>query len=163
VSVFVWIDGAATPQSVLSALENVPPDASVDQQALAADRFLAGLGGLGVASRGASPNRDFIDAAAGRLPGVWVGILRFVRRLRDLLLEQFYAGEWRVACERRTALEFLADWFAHGSLADRLGELELDRVDELLRERGQTEGLLPEDQIPEGIPRSHWWWWWPEY
>jgi hypothetical protein len=163
VGAFAWIDDTATPDSLIVGLARVPVDASIDEQTAAADRFLSGLGGLGVASAGASPQGDFVVVVARGLAPVWVGVLGFVSQTRHLLRDTFYGEEWRIACERRTALQFMAEWFVGGPLAERLGELELDSVDELLRERGRTEGLLAADQIPEGIPRSHWWWWWPEY
>lgn len=153
----LWIDADASPEQLLALLGEPGADLTLDEQSGRADRFLAGLAGLGMRSRGAPPDPEFLADSAARLPSVWVGVLRFRNRLLDWLRDSFVADEWLQSCERRTALQFLDDWYAD-SPGLRLEELELDRVDELLRHRGETEGFLMEEQIPEGTPPHHWWW-----
>lgn len=67
--------------------------------------------------------------------------------------------EWEQLCVARSGLQFFVDLFS-GALADNLADFDTGYVDELIRERGH-EGHLADDEIPRGIPRSHWWWWYP--
>jgi hypothetical protein len=153
----LWIDADASPEQMLELLGEPGADLPLDEQTGRADRFLARLAGLGLRSRGEPPDREFIADSAARLAASWVGVLRFRDGLLDWLRDSFVADEWLQSCERRTALQFLADWYAD-SPGLRLQELELDRNDELMRHRGETEGFLLEEQIPDGVPPSHWWW-----
>jgi len=153
----LWIDPDARPEQLLDGLGEPGARLPVDEQAARADRFLAGLAGLGLQRQGNPPDPEFLVDSAARLASSWLGVLRFRDWLLDRLRDTFLGGEWHQSCEQRTALQFLADWY-DGRPGLRLEELELDRIDELLRHRGETEGFLFEEEIPERAPPTHWWW-----
>jgi hypothetical protein len=157
----VWIDLGARPEQLLAALGEPGAELPAEEQAARADRFLAGLGGLALRLRGEPPPAAFVSDSAARLPSCWAGVLRFRDGLLDRLRDAFVADEWRQSCERRTALQELVELYGERPGLP-LFELELDRVDELLRHRGETEGFLLEQEIPEGIPATHWWWQLPD-
>lgn len=156
-SELLWIDADVSPEQLIELLGEPDADLALDEQAGRADRFLAGLAGLGLRRRGEQPDPEFLADSAARLPSVWIGVPRFRNGLLGWLRDSFVADEWLQSCERRTAAQFLADWYS-GIPGLRLEELELDRIDELMRHRGETEGFLLEEQIPDGVPPSHWWW-----
>lgn len=149
-----FIDLGATPGQ-LRALLAGEVEPTVAAQNARAYPFLAGLGGLGL--RG-EIDEAFVAATTDGLNAVWTGVLSFAEDLEALARDTFVADEWRQAVERRSALQFLLDAYARTPLAERFPYLEVDDLDELLRHRGQTEGFLRDEDIPDGVPESHWWW-----
>lgn len=78
--------------------------------------------------------------------------------------DRFY-GEWEQRWLNvsvvRSGLEFLRTIYADTALGARLNEQVpdlLDDLDDLMRERAVHDGGIREEDIPEGVPASHWWW-----
>lgn len=69
-------------------------------------------------------------------------------------------NEWERLCAARSGLQFFVDLFGKTALAENLSDFDTGYVDDLIREMGR-EGHLTDDEIPHGVPRSHWWWWHP--
>ena len=72
----------------------------------------------------------------------------------------WYDGEpWLRACRLRSFLEHVfgfaedGEWWAE--------ELDTEDYDAALRLRGDGDGGIPPEQVPAGMPTSHWWWWLP--
>lgn len=98
------------------------------------------------------------DALAERLPLLSYYLARWEQRFCGA-----WEGEWRVACEARSGLEFMRTLYAgtalEGAFAD---ELDPGELDDLMRARAMHDGGVPDEAIPAGIPPSHWWWWAPD-
>jgi hypothetical protein len=149
-----FIDPDATADGLRALLAGAV-EPTVAAQNARAFPFLAGLGGLGL--RGAI-DAGFVSATADGVNAVWAGVRSFADDLEALVRDTFVGDEWLQAMERRSALQFLLDAYAQTPLAERFPYLEVGDLDELLRHRGQTEGFLRDEDIPDGVPESHWWW-----
>jgi hypothetical protein len=138
-----------------------------DESAGVANAYLRLLFGLGRASELAGELAPDIvaclKATAPQLERVGSGFQRFLRRSRDALLQEFlFADQWPSALERRSAVQFLIDLYRGLAPPGLLEQVDTEEVDWLLRHRGATEGFLRPDEIPDGIPASHWWWHLPD-
>lgn len=70
---------------------------------------------------------------------------------------------WDDACMRRSAIQLLLDEFPGGGALFSTEDRELlDEIDEAFYERVRFVHPLPDDDIPPGLPESHWWWRLPE-
>ncbi len=66
---------------------------------------------------------------------------------------------------QRSAIQFFLDDHA-GFLAepgqesrrDGIAE-DVELIDDELRRLGASYGPVPDDELPRGLPQSHWWWW----
>jgi hypothetical protein len=123
-------------------------------------RLLFGLGrATELAGKLSSEVVACLEAAAPLLERVGIGFQDFLHDSRDGLLQEFrFADQWPRACERRSAVQFLMDLFDGIAPPGVLEGIDTEEVDEKLRHRGKWEGFLRPDEIPEGIPASHWWW-----
>lgn len=69
------------------------------------------------------------------------------------------ATSWRrsaiqlAADEHAAALAALEEWRKH-----EVNDL-LESIDDDLRRMGTDYGRLPDDDLPTGLPSTHWWWW----
>ena len=122
--------------------------------------LLFGLGRASVLAGESSPDVvACLEATAPRLERIGIGFQDFLFDSRDGLLEEFhFADQWARALERRSAVQFLLDLYRGLAPPGLLEEVDTEEVDWLLRRRGRTEGYLRPDEIPDGIPTSHWWW-----
>jgi hypothetical protein len=128
-----------------------------------ANAYLRLLFGLGRASEIAGEvSHDVqasLEATALRLDRLGTGFRRFLHRSRNHLLQEFlFPDQWPCALERRSAVQFLIDLYRGLAPPGVLEQVDTEEMDELLRHRGAWEGFLTPDEIPEGIPASHWWW-----
>jgi len=69
-------------------------------------------------------------------------------------------NEWTQLCGARSEIEFFRELFREVA-PDIIEMIECRDLDEVIRARGH-EGHLEDDEIPSGVPVSHWWWWYPE-
>ena len=75
----------------------------------------------------------------------------------------YYAEQWKNrVCWKRSAVEALKEMYKGTFLEQFYYELDTEDLDDSIEMRAHKEGGLKEDQIPKGIPTSHWWWWSPE-
>jgi len=106
--------------------------------------------------------RAFRDATAPQVASNAGGLIRYAHALDSRLHDTFeLPDEWQRISRRRSALAFLVALYAGTDLDEWRGDLESDDLDEVLRYRCKTDGYVAPDDIPAGIPRSHWWWWCP--
>jgi hypothetical protein len=105
--------------------------------------------------------RDFRDETAPRLYANGGGLSRYADGIDARLHETFQIGdEWQNIARRRSALAFLTELYRGTEVVDEWN-LEPEDLEEILRFRCQSEGFIAPEDIPPGIPRSHWWWWCP--
>jgi hypothetical protein len=86
------------------------------------------------------------------------------RDLNNILNTGFQSNEWTRICQNRSAIEALREMYQGTLLKEYLEEddeitIGLRDLDERIRQRGQVDAYMPAEQIPNGIPKSHWWWW----
>ena len=75
----------------------------------------------------------------------------------------YYPEQWENSiCWRRSAIEALKEMYKNTLLEEFYYELDTEDLDDSIEMKAHKEGGLKEDQIPKGIPTSHWWWWSPE-
>ena len=114
--------------------------------------------------------RDFIAESQYLLKGLTFELNRYVSEIENRLRTTFYYNEWEgIICPGRSAVEAVKEMyqgtafeeFYEGDNPDAL-DLNTEDLDLSIEMRAHKEGYLKEDQIPKGIPTSHWWWWSPE-
>jgi hypothetical protein len=150
-------------RELMTGLSELAPRIGADEDL--AETFLLGLARLALALEREPPLgddgavRDFLTSTGGDLRGAIGGIDVFAYETRSRLDELLDPGDWAAISRRRSALQFLRDLYAGTPLEDDLPSLA--ELDQRLRERCGGEGFLESDEIPEGMPESHWWWWCP--
>jgi hypothetical protein len=103
--------------------------------------------------------RRFRDETAPRVVANAGGLSRYAHGTDARLHETFQVGdEWLIISRRRSALAFLTALYEGTELDEWRSDLEPADIDELLRHRCKTDGYVAPDDVPEGIPSSHWWW-----
>ena len=69
---------------------------------------------------------------------------------------------WEPICVGWSSGHFLRELYeGTGALDDWHCFLTPDEMDDMLRWHGEEDGCLTDEQIPDGIPPTHWWWWYP--
>ena len=114
--------------------------------------------------------RDFIEQSQHLLRGLRFELNRYVSEIESRLRTIFEYNEWEaIICPRRSAVEAVKEMYRGTSFEEFYeGEnpealiLDTEDLDDSIEMRAHKEGYLKEDQIPKGIPTSHWWWWSPE-
>lgn len=77
-----------------------------------------------------------------------------------LLVLPLETDEWIEICYRRSRLEAICNLYSeeiYQSVNEHLPGWISELDDRISLVKG-TEGYLKEDEIPQGIPKSHWWW-----
>lgn len=88
-------------------------------------------------------------------------ITMFLMDLSDTLAHSFYGGEWEtVVCPKRSQIEAFNEIYKETSYKEFVDE-DLEDIDTEIKRVGGVEGFLSQEQIPHGMPFSHWWWWYP--
>ncbi len=88
-------------------------------------------------------------------------LIVFVMKLVDILSHTFYADEWQTrVCPLRSQIEAFNEIYKETSYKEFIDE-DFEETDADIKRVGEVEGGLSPDQIPQGIPLSHWWWWYP--
>jgi hypothetical protein len=103
----------------------------------------------------------FLDEAAPELMEEHVSLLFYPGSLIREFQRTWEQDEWEQLCRRRSALQFFLDLFEDTMLAPFIHEIEIDHLDEEIRDWGNREGFLSPSEIDPRIPHSHWWWWAP--
>lgn len=117
--------------------------------------------GSGPARPDAEPLRSVLLRTAPLL-AQGMPTLSFALHLLENRFHGTWEWDWEIACEARSAFQFLLDLYRGTGLEASYGWLDTGEVDDQMRFRGERDGFLPHDAVPEGIPPSHWWWWAPD-
>ena len=84
----------------------------------------------------------------------------YIRSIESLLNLISEPGEWEKICWRRSALEALKELYQNTVFEKYLDQIDTDEdFNERLEFLSEREGPVSEEEIPNGIPSSHWWWW----
>ena len=89
-------------------------------------------------------------------------ILSYVNTTESKFYASWVYDEWTRVSIRRSAIEFLRELFRETSFAEFLAFFNTDDIDKMFPSKEEKGGYLPVENIPIGIPPSHWWWWYPE-
>ena len=106
--------------------------------------------------------QDYIQRSARKLSGITFNINYFILQIDHTLSSTFYDDEWIGVCWQRSAVEAIKEMYQNTIFEVYFEDLDTEDVDEGMESRGQREGYLSTEEIPLGIPTSHWWWWYPE-
>lgn len=108
--------------------------------------------------------QDFIRNSGSTLRILTSEIVDYIIKIENELRESFYSVEqWKNhICWRRSAVEALKEMYKDTPLKELYYELDTEDLDDSIEMRAHKEGGLEEEQIPKGIPTSHWWWWSPQ-
>ena len=108
--------------------------------------------------------REFVRNSAYILNKLSSEIVDYIIKTENEVTGSFYyAEQWENrVCWRRSAIEALKEIYKNTSFEKFYYELDTEDLDDSIEMRAHKEGGLKEDQIPKGIPTSHWWWWSPE-
>lgn len=107
--------------------------------------------------------RGFIEKSAPILSKQILEFSRFYLDSTDLLEREWEWGEeWLRVCRDWSSAQFMRDLY--GEKLDRPFHYFSEDDDYLddLRAQGEKHGPVRPEEIPPGIPASHWWWWYPE-
>lgn len=122
-------------------------------------RAVEGGGGEG----GNDKHRSFLQRVTEALTAVRRQVVSFVFQT-STRAEAGRDDEQLAVSWRRSAIQVLLD--DHASVLEALdpgGRAQVHElvalIDEELRRMGTSYGRLPDEDLPRGLPRSHWWWW----
>lgn len=107
--------------------------------------------------------RNFIEASAPILAKRILEFSRFYQDSTDVLEREWEFGEeWSGVCRDWSSAQFVRELY--GDKLEQQFHYFSDEDDYLddLRTQGEKHGPLRSQDIPEGIPPSHWWWWYPD-
>lgn len=153
--------------SLVGVLAQAREAPSGDEERAAVARFLDGLLTVGRALtahpelRAEADVALFLQESGSHLAHLHTAVDHY----RAMAAHESYGawedGEWERLLERRSSLQLAGDLY-RGTPYDGYADiLELDDLDDLIRDRGRSEGFPPSHAVPPDIPTSHWWWWWP--
>lgn len=78
-----------------------------------------------------------------------------------ILAEDANDYEWPRLCMSRSVIQFLIDDYTGTPVPELIDRDDLAELDEEMERVGGRQGPLDDDQIPKGMPASHWWWRYP--
>jgi hypothetical protein len=111
--------------------------------------------------------QDFLQESAIGVACISYPLIKFQADIEPLFTLDPDYDPWLEVCTRRSALEVLRELYQdtqHTSLRESLASSDPNEVfnpedvDELIEAWAISEPVS-NDNIPAGIPRSHWWWW----
>ena len=114
--------------------------------------------------------QNFIEQSKYFLSHLTSELNRYVVELEKRTNSIYYDNEWEtIVCPSRSAIEAVKEIYQDTSFKEFYeGEnpealiLDTEDLDDSIEMKAHKEGYLKEDQIPKGIPTSHWWWWSPQ-
>jgi hypothetical protein len=150
---------AATLPALLAHLAEVRPGRPLDEQDDHVRAYLNGLFDVGRARYLYPELAERQDMALFRretgtlLTAASTAVMRYMIDTENALDGPWESDESLRVARRRSSIAFLADLTSPGWQPDT------SLLDERLRARWEGEGgLAAPDEIPEGVPPSHWWW-----
>jgi hypothetical protein len=112
--------------------------------------------------------QEFLQESAPKIaPLAFLNIGDFQTDIEDLFSQDTDYDPWPEVCKRRSAFEALRELFHDTQYSDLKEYLDLsspnqdfnpEDIDYVIEYRAIPKPVS-DDEIPEGIPRSHWWWW----
>ncbi len=108
-----------------------------------------------------------VAGARSPLAAAWSDVIKFMCYIDSISVSGVmgFGGDvgWRNICYGRSALSFFCDIFDGQIPDDERGPFaeDLRGTDQTIRKKGDFEGHISDEEIPDGIPRDHWWWWYP--
>lgn len=108
--------------------------------------------------------QNYLRESADLLTWITFDIGIFISEINQALREPFYGDEWFGICRNRSAIEAFRELYQNTNLGKHLSvnpdlpNLDTTALDEEIRWKGEKECVLSQEQIPAGIPSSHWWW-----
>ncbi len=100
------------------------------------------------------------EALRGRIDQVWDFVIDAKVDAQAARDDDQFDISWQ-----RSAIQFFLDDHAsvlaepgQESRRDGIAE-DVELLDDELRRLGEAYGPLPDDELPRGLPKSHWWWW----
>lgn len=107
--------------------------------------------------------RNFIEASAPILAERILEFSRFYQDSTDVLARGWEFGEeWIGVCRDWSSAQFVRELYGDTLEQPFHYFSEDDEYLDNLRAQGEKHGPLRPQDIPEGIPPSHWWWWYPD-
>ena len=104
--------------------------------------------------------QEYLNESANLLCGVIWDLLSYISSIESIVKMIMEVGEWRKVCWRRSAIESLKELYKNTVFEQYFSEIDTeDDLDLILESKGKKEGPVSEEEIPDGIPSSHWWWW----
>jgi hypothetical protein len=114
-----------------------------------------------------STYQDFLQSSAPLIARAQDHIIDYEIGIKDLLPNDPYFDPWPTVCWRLSAYQAFLEMYQFTQETDLKEYLNLsnedfnpedidDWVEGYIMRDG---GTVDEDEIPVGIPRSHWWWW----
>ncbi|MEH1797042.1 MULTISPECIES: hypothetical protein [unclassified Nostoc] len=104
----------------------------------------------------------YLSESAAKLVFISREIEIFIADLERMLLFTFYDDEWLVVCYKRSCIEVLKEIYKNTCFEESFHYYEveyLEELDQIIKSKNEIECYIPtQDQIPVGIPPSHWWW-----
>lgn len=159
------IDALTESQSRLQRM--IVEKRKIDERTEEIAHFLSKFFELGLLVKGnpallESPEvSHFLNSSAENLGKAISEIRDYIRLTEDMFYFEWELDEWEQICERRSAVEFLFELYRDTKFEGWFQFFDIEDLDELIHDRGEREGGVPEDSIPQGIPLTHWWWWYP--
>ena len=104
--------------------------------------------------------QEYLNESANLLCGVIWDLLSYISSIESIVKMIMEVGEWRKVCWRRSAIESLKELYKNTIFEQYFNEIDTeDDLDLILESKGKKEGPVSEEEIPDGVPLSHWWWW----
>lgn len=133
-----------------------PDNKEVDKELLI-ENFMSSTYEIGIEKEKANENREFseyITKTQALVSEMEHRIHFYIKNIDRMMNHTFYANEWREICMKRSAVEFLKEFYINAHLDREY----IQYLDDRILETGEREGKLPKSDIPDTIPDAHWWW-----
>ncbi len=126
-------------------------------------RFFENLSVIGREESKISENekKEFLSKTSSLVNGASRSLHTYLFDTEGILLNEFHGNEWIRVCKRRSNIEFLRSLYHDYFDPDWSLFLDCENLDYMLKQKGDFEGGLSDNEIPEGTPPAHWWWWHP--
>lgn len=149
-----------------TALHAIDPDQSPDENYAPLHALMHAALRLGIAMDSDPEARCEVDVrnqieSQGRRLGTLLHLLTYyIARWEQRFWGEF-TSRWLDLCYGRSGLEYLQCIYGSDALSrdgDCLDADELADLDRHIRDLMEHEGGIAEENIPRGVPASHWWW-----
>lgn len=100
----------------------------------------------------------FIHNSSSQVSQLTNDINQFISDMEYTLSLTFYSDEWDRICWKRSSIEALKEIYQNTLFEEYLILLDTEDVDGYIEGRKDIKGYIPFEDIPKGIPPSHWWW-----